>query len=350
MIVDLDDTLWSGIVGEVGVGGISWHQELHTQVHALLQQMLAQMAENGVLLAVASKNEPETVRQALARSDLLVSPDAFFPIIASWGPKSAAVNEILRVWNVGADSVVFLDDNPMELSEVQAAQPGVTGLRFNPKDPAAVWDVLLQLRDLFGKPAVFEEDRLRRDSIRASAALQDLEQRADSGGFLQTLAGRLTIDYRKDAADKRPLELINKTNQFNLNGIRITEGDWLAGLRDSNSIAAVVSYEDKFGSLGKIAVLLGRNGGLQIAVTSWVMSCRAFARRIEHHTLDSLFRLYGVDELLFDFRPTERNQPLQQFFQEIGASCRESGQLRLTRQKFLEARRGLPHNVMESRI
>jgi len=348
LVVDLDNTLWDGILGEVGVEGISWCQERHTHVHALLQQMLGQLAENGVLLAISSKNQPERVEQALARSDLLVPREAFFPVVANWGPKSQAMRGILSAWNIGPDSVVYLDDTPMELSEVQAAYPDVTCLRFNAKDPRAVWEVLLQLRDLFGRPAVFAEDRLRAASIRSATAFRELEQRGTPGAFLHGLEGVVSISYRKEPSDKRPLDLINKTNQFNLNGLRLAEGEWLACLRAAGSIALTASYEDKFGPLGKIAALLGEQQGRRIHVTSWVMSCRAFSRRIEYHTLESLFRVSGAEELFFDFRPTERNQPFQQFFREIGASACDSGRMRLSQQEFSQGQYELPHQLTES--
>jgi FkbH-like protein len=347
LIVDLDDTLWSGVVGEVGVDGVSWGIEHGTQVHAWLQQMLAQLAENGVLLAVVSKNQPEIVQQALSRSDLLVPCDAFFPVLASWGPKSVAIQEVVRRWNIGADSVVFLDDNRMELSEVQAAHPAITCLRFTPKDPAAVWNLLQQLRDLFGKPLLFAEDRLRSASVRASAALREVEQGKVSQEFLRTLRGRVTLDYRRDLTDMRAFELINKTNQFNLNGIRLDEGDWRARMKSQTGIAVTVSYEDKFGPLGRIAVLVGEKHGQCIHVSSWVMSCRAFSRGIEHHTLDSLFRVTGVSELKFDFRPTDRNQPLQDFFSSLGFDCTASNWPNLRRESFVENKLELPHEVSE---
>jgi FkbH-like protein len=341
LIVDLDDTLWRGIVGEVGVDGISWSMEDGTQVHAWLQQMLAQLTENGVLLAVVSKNQPEIVQQALSRNDLLVPRDAFFPVLASWGLKSAAVEEVLRCWNIGAESVVFVDDSPMELSEVQAAHPAITCLRFTPKDPAAVWDLLQRLRDLFGKPLLFAEDRLRTASLRSSIDRLEIDRLELEQG------GRVTFDYRRDLTDMRPFELINKTNQFNLNGIRLDEGDWRARMKSQTGIAVTVSYEDKFGPLGRIAALVGEKHGECIQVTSWVMSCRAFSRRIEHHTLDSVFRVTGASELKFDFRPTERNQPLQNFFAEMGFDCAAAGQPSLRRETFVESRHELPHQVSE---
>jgi FkbH-like protein len=349
LIVDLDDTLWRGIVGEVGIDGISWCQERRTQVHAWLQQMLDQLASHGVLLGVSSKNDPKVARQALERADLLARGDLFYPVIANWGPKSQAVREILRAWNIAAESVVFLDDNPMELSEVEAAHPGITCLRFTPDDPAAVWQTLAALRDLFGKPAVLAEDELRSASIRSVEAFREGEALAGAA-FLHTLSGRVSIAYGSNLSDQRPLELINKTNQFNLNGVRIMEGEWHSRLRAPGCIAATVSYEDKFGPLGKIAALLGENHDRRIVITAWVMSCRAFSRKIEHHTLDSLFRVACAEEILFAFRPTERNGPVQQFLKEIGAAPCSSGYLRLARDVFIEQRHELPHDITESEI
>jgi FkbH-like protein len=134
--------------------------------------------------------------------------------------------------------------------------------------------------------------------------------------------------------------LINKTNQFNLNGGRVSEGDWNRYLEDSRNVTMTVSYEDKFGPLGKIAVLVAENCAGRARVTHWVMSCRAFSRKIEHHVLDAAFRELDAHELEFDFKPTERNQPLQEFFRAIGV---DRGVL--TKDRFYAACGDLPHHV-----
>jgi FkbH-like protein len=345
LITDLDDTLWSGIVGEVGVDGVSWSQDRHTQAHGLYQQMLGHLADCGVLLAACSKNEISTVESCLARKDFFLNPQSLFPIHANWGPKSASVAKILQTWNIAADAVVFVDDNPMELDEVQRAHPGITCLRFPPKDPAAVWNLLGELRDLFGKP-LMEEDRLRASSIRASAQIQELTEDAASPEFLRTLEGTVTLDWSVDSSDKRALELINKTNQFNLNGLRIGEGEWRRCLDDANTVLGVASYHDKFGPLGKIAVLLGARDGNKVRVSHWVMSCRAFSRRIEHHMLDSLFRETNAEEIEFAFKATEKNQPLQAFFHSLDIS---QGACRISRSRFAERCGELPHQVSNLR-
>ncbi len=347
LITDLDETFWSGIVGEVGVDGVSWSQENHTQTHGLYQQMLGHLAACGVLLAVCSKNELTTVEAALARKDLLLDSASLFPVCAGWGTKSASVGQILRTWNIGADAVVFVDDNPMELAEVQQAFPGITALQFRGKSPAQVWNLLGELRDLFGKPHLTEEDAFRQLSIRTSAQIEELGEEAATPEFLQSLQGAVTVSWRVESSDKRPLELINKTNQFNLNGLRIEEGEWQRRMDDSNTILAVVSYRDKFGPLGKIAVVLGHKTGEKVAISHWVMSCRAFSRRIEHHTLDWFFRHSNAEEVEFAFQVTEKNQPLRKFFEAIGVRPGPDGTHRITRAQFLSQCGPLPHHIPE---
>jgi len=345
LITDLDETLWAGIVGEVGPEGVSWHQEHHTQTHGLYQQMLGHLADCGVLVGACSKNELSTVQAALARTDLFFNPETLFPVYASWNSKSASVAETLRVWNINEDAVVFIDDNPMELSEVQRAFPGMTCLQFPGNQPAKGWNFLGDLADLFGKPLVLEEDRLRLASIRAAAELRDIGAQASSPEFLSSLQGVVTVSWRKDPSDKRPLELINKTNQFNLNGLRIGEGDWQRSLERPETVLAVISYQDKFGPLGKIAVLAGSQCGTVLRVSSWVMSCRAFSRRIEHHTLDALFQRFNVQDIHFTFAATERNQPLQEFFHALGVAPGPEGEACISRVYFKEHCGVLPHQV-----
>ncbi len=347
LITDLDDTLWSGIIGEVGPEEVSWQQERHTQIHGLYQQMLGRLAGCGVLLAACSKNELAVAQAGLARKDLLLNAESLFPVCANWGPKSKSVAEILRAWNIGADAVVFIDDNPMELDEVQQAFPAITCLPFPRKDPARLWNLLGELRDLFGKPLILDEDRIRSASLRAAAQIQEPAGETGSPEFLRTLQGSVTLDYRKNAADGRLVELLNKTNQFNLNGLRITEGEWRRFLESPESIAISVSYQDKFGPLGKIAVLAGDRAGQRLRVSHWVMSCRAFSRGIEFHTLESLFRQSNAEEIEFAFHATERNQPLQEFFRLIGVQPESSGSVRLARSQFAAHNSLLPHQISE---
>jgi FkbH-like protein len=316
LITDLDDTLWSGIVGEIGADAVAWDLESHHAIHGLYQQVLRALAEQGVLIGIASKNDPRIAGDALERKDLLLPPDRIFPVEVHWEAKSGSAARILRAWNIAADSVVFVDDSPMEIAEVQAAYPDMHCLLFPKSDYAAAEAFLRTLRDLFAKPRIGEEDALRLDSIRRNAALRQMTESASAAPeeFLRQMKARITLDFRGAASDPRTLELVNKTNQFNLNGRRYSESEWRKCLEDPNAFVVSVSYEDKFGPLGKIAVVRGSRSADSIAIDTWVMSCRAFARRIEHHCLKRIFDRFPAQEAHLDFAPTPKNKPTQDFF------------------------------------
>jgi FkbH-like protein len=348
LITDLDETLWSGILGEVGVGGISWSLDEHSQMHGLYQQLLASLASTGVLIGVASKNDPALAEQAFQRKDCLLSRDEMFPIEVHWMRKSESVRRILKIWNVGPDSVVFVDDSPMEVAEVKSVFPEMVCLTFPTAEPQAIWALLCELRDLFGKDLVSQEDSIRLRSIRTA---QSLRESLDSLGpsvdeFLASAKASLVFEFGKQAKDTRSFELVNKTNQFNLNGKRFDEAAWAAYLRNPSSFLVSVAYEDKYGTLGKIAVLMGTSEGMTVKVDVWVMSCRAFSRRIEHQCLKYLFEKFGAIEITFDYRATARNGPLQEFFTQLTGSP-PSPDLKISRLMFFEGAPDLFHAVEE---
>ena len=348
VITDLDDTLWSGIAGEVGPDAVTWDLASHTHLHALYQKLLASLAECGTLIAVASKNDPAVVEIAFQRKDLLLHPRQVFPIEVHWQAKSGSVSRILETWNIAADSVIFVDDSPMELAEVAAAHPAIECVLFPKDDYNACLRMLRHLRERCGKERVSTDDAVRLDSIRQSAVFRE---QASSGAapesFLQQVGAVVTFDFA--AGDQpRVLELVNKTNQFNLNGRRYTEADWRKLLAASGTVLVAVSYEDKFGPLGTIAVAAGDLREQILWVETWVMSCRAFARRIEHQTLKVLFETTDAREIAFDFTPTAKNGPLRDFFASLLGEEPQS-QFRLTRSQFDATCPALYHEVREMR-
>jgi FkbH-like protein len=337
LITDLDDTLWAGILGENGVEGISWHFDQQAHIHGLYQQLLASLASAGILTAVASKNDPALVDQAFEREDLLIGKQSLYPIDVHWGPKSESVRRILKTWNVGPDAAVFIDDSPMELAEVNAAFPEIECLLFPKDDYQAVWQLLRRLRGLFGKTVVSEEDSIRLDSIRAAASLHHSSNGEGTSldSFLQDAQATVAVTLGKEKNDHRAFELINKTNQFNLNGKRLNETSWAAYLNDPTTFLMTVSYEDKFGALGKIAVLLGRIQGTTARINYWVMSCRAFSRRVEQQSLSWLFENFRLQEICFDYQQTDRNKPIQDLLSSITAAPL-TGDVRVSRTSFFD--------------
>jgi FkbH-like protein len=351
IITDLDDTLWRGILGEAGVAGVTWGLDKHSHTHALYQQLLRALAESGVLVAVASKNDPALVEEAFRRDDILLPRTRVFPLEAHWQPKSESVGRVLQAWNIAADSVVFIDDSPIELAEVQTAHPGIEAILFPKDHDQAVVDLLIRLRDLFGKGTVGDEDRLRLDSLRRAAEEMAPEALAktDLDAFLRSVDAEVTITTDREPADPRALELVNKTNQFNLNGRRFSEAEWQARLQRPGAFLHVVSYKDRFGPLGKIAVLSGRCEQARLLVDVWVMSCRAFSRRIEHQCLAQLLEHSTATEAVFDFQATARNGPLQEFFTGLLGAA-PAGELRLGRAQFASLCPPLYHRVRVPQI
>lgn len=346
VITDLDDTVWAGIVGEVGPEGVSWDLSHHQHLHALYQNLLASLAEQGVLVGVASKNDAKTVEKAFQRDDILLRPEKIFPFEVHWGAKSKSVGRILETWNIGADSVIMVDDSAMELAEVTSAHPGIQCIQFPKGDYAAGLAMLRQIRDLCGSERISEEDGLRAESIRKGAEFRRLiEDGSVPEDFLAQADAVVSFDFCPAPEDSRVLELVNKTNQFNLNGLRRTEADWSNLTRQPETVVGVISYKDKFGPLGKIAVLQGNRRGTTLHVNTWVMSCRAFSRRLEHQCLRTLFDRFSLSEIVFDFAPTAKNGPTQEFLENMTGE-KPAGQVALPRTAFEARCPALYHRVI----
>lgn len=333
IITDLDNTFWAGIVGDDGIDAVSWDLDHKSQQHGLYQELLAALADLGVLIGVASKNDPDVAATALQRRDLVFPSDKLFPIESNWGAKSQSVARILQAWNIGADSVVFIDDNPMEIAEVSEAFPQIHCRQFPTGDEAAVIDLLRELRSLFGKASVSEEDRLRLGSLKSSAAITDIDSEGDADAFLAKADAQIYLEW--NCPDERSFQLVNKTNQFNLNGERLDESDWRRLTSDARTVLLAVNYRDKFAPLGKISVVIGQmTENETLEINHWVMSCRAFSRRIEHATVKALFERTCCSNLRFQFTETERNGPLKQCLAELCGITPVRGPLELSNSTF----------------
>jgi FkbH-like protein len=343
LITDLDDTLWAGLLDEAGPTEVSWSEADHR--HGLYQELLASLAGAGVLIGVASRNDPGLVAEALASPDLLVGRDALYPVEVTWGAKSPSIRRILATWNIAADTVVFIDDSPLERDEARERLPGLLTLSL-PSDDDGIWPFLEHLRALFGKSELSAEDGLRLQSIQAAQALHS-ELAADDGSA-DFLAGvDATVEFHHGTAHaSRALELISKASQFNLNGQRLTEVDLARAMRRGGELLTV-SYADRYGPLGMIAALLVTPGDEVPAIDAWVMSCRAFARRVEHHTLRHVFDRCAADEVALVFRPTARNVAVREFLTSLGGDQSE-GRLRVTRERFEQRAPPLVHRVVDA--
>lgn len=338
LITDLDDTMWQGLLDEVGPAGVSWIDSGHR--HGLYQQLLASLADAGVLIGVASRNDPDLVAETLSRPDLLIDPERIFPVQITTGEKAASLRRILDVWHLHADAVVFVDDSPLELDAARHALPGLETAAF-PDGDDGVWQLLVRLRTLFAKDTVTPEDRLRLTSLRSAAGAAQAPTAPSTEDFLAGIAGQITFSCPATRPD-RALELINKCNQFHLNGRRLVTLEAGTGRR-----LVTVDYADRYGPLGLIAALVVNPHGDTLEVTSWAMSCRALARRIEHHTLAYLFDRFGVQTIQLAFHATERNLALQEFLAGI-VDGEPHGRVWVNRRQFGARAPALVHQVAEA--
>lgn len=347
LITDLDDTLWRGLLGEEGVNGISWELDRRSHIHALYQQLLRALSESGVLIGVASKNDPALVREALARQDLILPAEYLFPVEVNWGPKSQSIGRILEAWNINADAVVFIDDSALELAEVKSLYPEMECLRFSIDDEQSVYGLLENLRDLFAKPAILADDVIRVASVRSGSEFQSHAQTESARpleDFLEQVNAELTLSGIPLNGEPRAVELVNKTNQFNLNGRRLDDGEFQTALNRPNAVSLLVSYDDKYGPLGKIAVLLGQVESSVLKIDTWVMSCRAFSRYIEHRCLEYLFESLDVAEIELEYRETARNGPVREFLSQF-VDMESAGPIRIDRETFMNEKPKLSHKI-----
>jgi FkbH-like protein len=325
LITDADETLWRGIVGDDGADKISWAQEADTYRFFIYQKTLNLLMSEGVLVALASKNSPESVEAAFKRGDLILNKEGLVCCCASWAPKSEMINNILSETNLLPSSAVFIDDSEFELGEVSAAFPEIRCLKF-PDDNSGLRTFLQKIRSSFDTRVVTSEDKNRSQSVKQAAKFKSECHRA--GSLEQYLAGlKMQAGIEKIDALKsdRAFQLINKTNQFNLSGRRFDDGAWKALLTAGDHEAYQLRFRDKDADYGIVSVLLMDK---QNRVTDWVLSCRVFGRTIEHYMVNFFIRQTGKNgtrPLYFHFKDTGRNQVVRSFLEshasrEPGAS------------------------------
>jgi FkbH-like protein len=320
LVTDLDNVMWSGVVAEDG-DQIAFSAEGKGYRHFIYQTCLLKLKREGTLLAAVSRNDADVALQPLRSGRMTLGEQDLVATIASYQAKSAQIRELAARLNLGLDAFVFVDDNPIELAEVAAALPAVRCEPFPLRDQ----DV----------PAFFE--RLAGHFPRAVLTAEDLERTelyrrrvsgmapsniggADLTSFLRDLQMVLTIRDRSNGDRERVVQLINKTNQFNLNGHRVSDEEVGAVLAAGGRLYGA-TLEDRHGSHGEtLACLVNREG----TITSFVMSCRVFQRRMEHAFLAWLAGQPNPPSRL-QFAPTARNTPFQQFLEDAAFTRGQDG-------------------------
>lgn len=331
LITDLDNCLWSGIVGEDGPQNVSAFPDGPSFKHFIYQTYLGQLKANGIVLAVASRNDPDLARKPLELGTMHLHLSDFVAVEAGYGVKSDSLRKIAETLNVGLESLVMVDDNPVELAEINAALPMVETVRF-PEGDDGLPTFFARLNNLFHRNELTDEDRRRHEFYATRSAASECAAAAGSmTDFLRGLNMKLTIFSRGPETWNRAIQLINKTNQFNLNGRRWKPEEISQVLNDGGFLFTG-HLSDDIGDHGEVLVLLLDS---QRVVRAFVMSCRVFQRHAEHALLASMKPLVPAS-LFFDYKETERNTPFTMFLDDP-AICMGDGYAECDISAFVQA-------------
>ncbi len=322
LVLDLDNTVWGGVIGDDGLAGIVIGQgSARGEAHLAVQQMALDLRGRGIVLAVSSKNDDAVARGPFREhADMLLKESDIAAFQANWQDKPSNLEAIAKGLNLGLDALVFLDDNPAERAQVRAALPMVAVPEL-PDDPSW-YPRLLAAAGYFEAVSFSDEDRLRADAYAGEALRREvIVQARDLGDYLGGLG--MTIRFAPfDAVGRaRIAQLINKSNQFNLTTRRYTEAEVQAMESRPGLVTLQTRLSDRFGDMGMIGVIVARDhGGGRWEIDTWLMSCRVLGRRVEEAMCAELTRRVaaaGGTDLVGVYRPTPKNGMVAEHYPKL---------------------------------
>lgn len=324
-VLDLDNTLWGGIVGDDGPENLEIGQETSMgQVYQEFQGYLKEHKKIGVLLNVDSKNEEENALAGLKHPEGILKPEDFIVIKANWLPKSQNLTEIASELNIGRDALVFVDDNPAEREIIrqhvpETAVPEMTdGDQVNP-------DQFIRILDknaYFEVVTLSEDDKHRNEMYKANAMRKEQEKSfGNYSDFLKSLEMEAVIRGFEPVYYSRIAQLTNKSNQFNLTTKRMTQAEVEQMAQDPGYITLYGKLKDKFGDNGVVSLVIGKKNGDTLELILWLMSCRVLKRDMEQAMLDTLVwqsRESGIRKLHGYYYKTAKNAMVKDFYGAMG--------------------------------
>ncbi|MDB4470717.1 HAD-IIIC family phosphatase [Deltaproteobacteria bacterium] len=321
VVVDCDDTLWGGIVGEDGLAGIELGEDFPGNAFRDFQKYLHFLCSKGIFLAVASKNNPEDVLEVFDTHDSMVlRRDHVSVFQIHWESKVSSLCEIAKTLNISTDSLVFVDDNPKEIAEVEERLPEVTCLLV--PEETAYLPRLLRKEGLFDISEITDEDRVRTQMMSSEYRRKKLRKTQSEEDFIKSLELQIEVLEAEPKHMGRVTQLINKTNQFNLTTIRRNQDEieTLAATADKKVFAMNVS--DRFGNYGLVGVaIISQLNSAEWFIDTLLMSCRVLGRGIEPTFLTRLAeeaQKLGGEKLHGEYRETRRNALVKDLYKSHG--------------------------------
>ena len=323
LVLDLDNTLWGGVIGDDGVEKIQIGRETPVaEAYTAFQEYCLALRTRGVLLAVCSKNNEDVAKSGFAHPSSILKLEDISCFKANWEPKHENLAAIARELNLGTDSFIFIDDNPAERALVQSQIPGVA--------VPEVGNDVSKYAEFIDRGRYFEPVSLSKEDLERAALYAGNSQRAaqaktfaDYGEYLDSLEMTAEIDGFKPVYLERIAQLTNKTNQFNLTTRRYTLAEMEAAAKDATVIGLYGKLIDRFGDNGLISIVLGRSDGRALHMDLWLMSCRVLKREMENAMLDVLAecaRARGLATIVGYYLPTVKNGMVADFYPRLGFS------------------------------
>jgi FkbH-like protein len=280
VVLDLDNTLWGGVIGEDGLGGIALGDEFPGRAFRDFQRYLMHLKSKGVMLAVASKNNPDDAYEVFDKHDAMVlSRRDIVAFEINWDSKVESIKRIAAKLNIGLDALVFIDDNPKEIGEVQERLPAVTCLMV-PEELADL-PALLANTDLFDTLQVTDEDRKRTEMMAADQQRSAVQETMSEEEFRKSLQLKINVFAAEKQHLARITQLVNKTNQFNLTTIRRTQDDIEKLAASQGDLVLGMTIADKYGDYGLVGVVILTKNGTTADIDTLLMSCRVLGRGAE---------------------------------------------------------------------
>lgn len=321
VIMDLDNTIWGGIIGDDGMENIQIGELGIGKSFTALQLWLKQLKQRGIILAVCSKNDENIAREPFEKHpDMILRLSDFAVFVANWNNKAENINYIRNILNIGFDSMVFLDDNPFERNLVKSLIPGIT-VPDLPEDPV---DYLNYLRscNLFETASYTAEDEQRTKQYQQEAQRAIVQrQYINEDEFLLSLNMTSQVKPFDKFNIPRVSQLTQRSNQFNLRTVRYSEEEITPLAKSDDYITICFTLEDKYGDYGLISVVILKKDHKSLFIDTWIMSCRVLKRGMEKFTLNKIVELArknGLNEIVGEYIPTSKNALVKDHYHDLG--------------------------------
>ncbi|MBR4764928.1 MAG: HAD family hydrolase [Lachnospiraceae bacterium] len=324
IVLDLDNTLWGGVIGEDGLDGIVLSNHKEGQRYYDFQRQLLEMKKRGILLAINSKNNPEDAEEVLEHHPfMLLSSDDFVIRKVNWNSKARNLKEMISVLNITEGGFIFIDDNPMERETVKGECPEVTVPEF-PADSSLLSEYAENIWKLYLRPLrVLGEDWHKTRMYRSEMERQQIRKESlNLDDYIHRLEMRADIHRMRPEEVDRVVQLCGKTNQFNLTTVRYTKAEIEEMSRQPDHIIYTVHTADKYGDNGLVSVIVLQLEEEAVHAESFLMSCRVMGRKLEDIILGHLVRAFeGRERFTGEYIPTAKNAPVKDLYGRLGFMC-----------------------------